>query len=36
MNRLYYMLIINNLRTIEQVPVQFRDEVQALFNGVNN
>jgi len=32
MVQLYYKLVLANRRTIEQVPIQFRTEVQALLN----
>lgn len=30
---LYYQLVLNGKRTIEQVPNQYRDEVQAKLNA---
>ena len=33
MAQIYYNLIKKGLRTIEQVPIQWRDEVQALLDA---
>lgn len=33
MIELYYRLVIEGIRTIEQIPERYRAEVQALLNG---
>lgn len=36
MVELYYRLVKEGKRTIEQVPLQYREEVQAKINAENN
>jgi hypothetical protein len=33
MIRLYYLLVLNGIKTIEEIPEKFRAEVQVLLNS---